>query len=649
MFNTSLELEYKHKLYFYIQLINSILGLSVFIYSSTFLPINDYNFYFPDMALALFIISLFALALSRFIDKKLKYTTYLISTLQFFAILYFIYTSRFAFNTLFFWLTGFIILTYFFTSLRFSIIQIIISICFLFFWPNSFLDKELTLYSFNATYDRSFFLSSGAFMIFITSIFFFSERIKRMYYKVILEASQKIKGEASFAIYNPNPVFEYSRQHNLVPKNHHAREFVLTSSNIEIDRLMQYSLDVNVTKNKRMVRCMLGENHFLLNLVPVEDKVNLYLTNITSLIKAQYELEEKEQYNRAIIDAMPGFVSWVDSDLNYLGVNNHLCEFFDAKPSDFIGKRLGTVHSSEDDALFSIAEKLFKSSEDFISVEIQYIHNGVNYWNFVNLKKYNHGEAAVIVSVDISNLKQAEEQLTQEQKKAEASAKLAAFGEMSAGIAHEINNPLAIIKGAVHRLNKLKEKGQLSDDKFEELVEKTYYGIDRVTKIISGMKNLSRDGQNDAFEIIKFSEIIDDSLVLLSKKCEVNNIELLISDYKADLKLYCQRVQISQVLVILINNSIDAIKKQKTKWIKIEIYRTETHLLLSIIDSGGGIDSDVTEDIFKPFFTTKKVGKGTGLGLSLASKIIKSHQGEFSLDTQNPHTKFDIIIPLNKL
>ena len=161
------------------------------------------------------------------------------------------------------------------------------------------------------------------------------------------------------------------------------------------------------------------------------------------------------------------------------------------------------------------------------------------------------------------------------------------------------------------------------------------------------MKNLSSDGQNDTFEMSFIKEIIDDSLVLLSKKCEVNNIELIISNYDKQIDFFCQRVQISQVLVILFNNSIDAIQNNQHKWIKIFIEKLDNNLKISVVDSGCGVDISVTEKIFKPFFTTKKVGKGTGLSLSLAERFIKAHKGEFTLDQESINTKFDIVIPID--
>jgi len=649
MRDISLEIKYKNKLFYYMQIVKLIIASGICLTSTFIIPTNIYNFYIPFISGSVAINSIIGLILYHKFDSSLRYTTYISTGLDFFIILVSIYVSSFAYTTMFFWVPAFILFTYFFTNIKFTLIQLFISFAFLAGWPWAYINKEDILMStVAADYGPTFYLSTSSFILFIFTIFHFSEKIKNMYAQAVIDASGQIRAESSFPMNNPNPVFEYNKVEHLVPRNHHAREFILTATNIEIDRLMQYSLDSMNSKNEKKVRCMLGKDHYIVNLVPIENKINIYMTNITDLIRAQIEIQEKEQYNRAVIDAMPGFVSWVDNDMKYLGVNKHMCDFFNTKEEEFVGNKVGAIHSYSDTSILNITKKLFaNSSVDTISNEIKYEYNGEIFWNYITLKKYDHGQKAVLVSVDLTNLKKAEEQITEEQKKAEANAKLAAFGEMSAGIAHEINNPLSIIKGTVQRINKLRSKGTLTEEKFDGLLEKTHYGIDRVTKIISGMKNLSRDGQNDAFEMSFMKEIIDDSLVLLSKKCEACNIELIISNYDKNIEFFCQRVQISQVLVILINNSIDAIQNNQHKWIKIFIEKADNKLKISIVDSGSGVGISVTKKIFKPFFTTKKVGKGTGLGLSLAERIIKAHKGEFTLDQESKNTKFDITIPLD--
>jgi PAS domain S-box-containing protein len=649
MQQVSLEIKYKNKLFYYMQIVKFFVAAIICIISFFIIPSTIYNFYIPYITLSIVVTSLVGLSLYKTIDKSLKYTSFITSGMEFLIILIAIYISKFSYNTLFFWIPAFITLTYFFTNVKFSLIQVFVTFLFIVTWPWAFYNEsEIIKSTIASNYSPSFYLSTGGFVVFLFTIFHFSEKIKNLYAKAITNAFGQIRVESSFPVNNPNPIFEYNIVEKLLPRNLHGREFVLTATNIEIERLSQYSLDTMNSKTPKKVRCMLGSNHYLVNLVPIEEKVNIYLTNITDLIHAQVEIEKKEQYNRAVIDAIPGFVSWIDSDLNYIGVNKNLCEFFNTVEEEFIGNKVGSVHSHKDTTILDLAYKLFNNANiDSISEEIKYDFEGEVFWNYITLKKYNDSRNAVLVSVDVTDLKKAQEQIIQEQKKAEASAKLAAFGEMSAGIAHEINNPLSIIKGTVHRITKLKSKGTLSDTKHDELIEKCNYGIDRVSNIINGMLNLSRDGHDDDFEFAYVKSIIQDSLVLLSKKCELNNIKLSISKYDENLRLNCQRVQLSQVLVILINNSIDAIKELQNKWINIEIKNDDKNLIISIIDSGNGIDSSLEDKVFKPFFTTKNVGKGTGLGLSLAVRIIEAHRGEFSIDKESINTKFDISIPLN--
>src|SRR5690606_35778156 len=127
-----------------------------------------------------------------------------------------------------------------------------------------------------------------------------------------------------------------------------------------------------------------------------------------------------------------------------------------------------------------------------------------------------------------------------------------------------------------------------------------------------GLKNLARKGSCDSFEEISITSVVEDSLILLSHKCIKRGIELEIVPFNEATTLYCQRVQISQVLVILINNSIAALEEQPLKWIKVEVETFSSVLRISVTDSGMGIKSELGEKIFEPFFTTKKVGKGTG-------------------------------------
>ena len=108
----------------------------------------------------------------------------------------------------------------------------------------------------------------------------------------------------------------------------------------------------------------------------------------------------------------------------------------------------------------------------------------------------------------------------------------------------------------------------------------------------------------------------------------------------------CRRIEISQVLIILLNNSFDAICKRKERWVKVEAKDLGDATEISVTDSGDGIPLEIQEKILTPFYTTKEVGEGTGLGLSIGKGIIDGHSGRFYIDNNSPNTKF--IIELKK-
>jgi C4-dicarboxylate-specific signal transduction histidine kinase len=121
-------------------------------------------------------------------------------------------------------------------------------------------------------------------------------------------------------------------------------------------------------------------------------------------------------------------------------------------------------------------------------------------------------------------------------------------------------------------------------------------------------------------------------------KCEID----------ADLELYCDAVEIEQVLVNLIGNGVDAVKDRSEKWVSIKSFKNQTDTIIQVIDSGPGIESDLANKIFQPFFTTKVVGEGTGLGLSVSKGILEEHGAKIVVNSAFPNTCFEISFPLQQ-
>jgi signal transduction histidine kinase len=139
---------------------------------------------------------------------------------------------------------------------------------------------------------------------------------------------------------------------------------------------------------------------------------------------------------------------------------------------------------------------------------------------------------------------------------------------------------------------------------------------------------------------------VQETLELTREKVKNNNVDLQCS-MDVDAVISCQPVQISQVIMNLLINSMHAVSSLEEKWISIEAEQTtDGYLKLKITDSGKGISPEHQSKIMEPFYTTKPVGQGTGLGLSISAGIIKTHNGTLDLNAQSPNTQFVITLPI---
>jgi nitrogen-specific signal transduction histidine kinase len=233
---------------------------------------------------------------------------------------------------------------------------------------------------------------------------------------------------------------------------------------------------------------------------------------------------------------------------------------------------------------------------------------------------------------------------------ANISSKMASLGEMASGIAHEINNPLAIIKTSAAHMGSLVKRQDYSQDKFIKNIERINLTVDRISKIVKGLRFFSTTMQDNHFKMDSVANLLDDTLSLCSEKFKINGVELKIKtpeNFK-EIQIECRAVEISQVLLNLMNNSFDAILNLPERWIEIEIRPEAQSMIFSITDSGSGISKEHVNKVLTPFFTTKVAGKGTGLGLSISQKIIYSHAGKLWIDNKCPHTRFVFEIPIKQ-
>lgn len=228
------------------------------------------------------------------------------------------------------------------------------------------------------------------------------------------------------------------------------------------------------------------------------------------------------------------------------------------------------------------------------------------------------------------------------------SSRLASLGEMAGGIAHEINNPLTIIKGHAFRLKVLSEKDKITKVDITTYSEKIIEVVNRISQIVHSLKKISREDKNSPKESISTEMILQDALYLSSQKFKSRGVELTYENPIKDVTINCRPVEVSRVLINLLNNAFDAVKESSTKnkSVKIIVKKEKGFARFDIVDNGDGISKDNLAKIMTPFFTTKPVGLGTGLGLSLSLTIIEAHGGSINVNSEPGNTVFSVRLPL---
>ncbi len=272
-------------------------------------------------------------------------------------------------------------------------------------------------------------------------------------------------------------------------------------------------------------------------------------------------------------------------------------------------------------------------------------------------------------------LKETQFQLVQKEK-------LSAIGQLAAGVAHEINNPMGYISSNFETLAKyinvfkqlmnkykqlieevdVKEQASLIDQwekkhkvpfimkDIDDLLNESRQGINKVSKIVLSLRNFARAEVEDIFTHEDINEIIEETLFIVKNEAKYT------IDIKKELgnilPALCNRGQIAQIILNVLLNAIQAIKSQERETrgiIIVKTYLKDGYVACEITDDGPGIPAKIIEKIFDPFFTTKDVGEGTGLGLSISYDIIvNKHKGEILVDSVvGKGTTFTIQLPIN--
>lgn len=249
----------------------------------------------------------------------------------------------------------------------------------------------------------------------------------------------------------------------------------------------------------------------------------------------------------------------------------------------------------------------------------------------------------VAVVRDITERKRAEAEKQKMEQQLQLAGRLAAVGELAAGVAHELNNPLAAVQGFAQFLFAREDL----DETIRTDVETIYTEALRASKITSNLLSFARK-HNPEKRLISINDALAQSLELNAYRMRVNNIEVIV-DFDPDLpKIMADFHQMQQVFVNVITNSEQAMTETHGRgklWVKTQ--KVGKKIQVSFTDDGPGISEENLGKVFDPFFTTKDVGKGTGLGLSICYGLVKEHGGEISAkSTLGEGTTFIVELPV---
>ncbi|MDL1970272.1 MAG: PAS domain S-box protein [Candidatus Desulfofervidaceae bacterium] len=429
---------------------------------------------------------------------------------------------------------------------------------------------------------------------------------------------------------------------------------------------------------------------------PMKDKDG----NIVAIIEAFRDVTERKQIEEALREAEERYRTVTENSLSGIFmlqdgilkfVNRQFARIFGYRKKDLLETKFEKLIHPEDQLRFNqIVNGILNTAEVAQRIEFRGVKaGGENIIVGMTMVKIDyHGQPAVLgYMADITKRKQTEKELIESNKKLQQALdelkkmqaqlvqqeKMASIGQLAAGIAHEMNNPVGFVFSNFKNLRdyvedfktlleqyqqclqKLEEGKQIDKAEIEKIkqIEKeidlkflledieglfkdTEEGLKRLIEIIQNLREFSRVDQVGDYTEYDINEGIKSTLVIIKNEYKYH------VDVKTELgnipPIYCHPGQINEVLMNIILNAVQAIKSQNRKdkgTILIKTYSDKDYVYCAISDDGPGIPEEIRGKIFDPFFTTKPVGKGTGLGLSICYDIVvNKHKGEIWVESE---------------
>jgi PAS domain S-box-containing protein len=352
------------------------------------------------------------------------------------------------------------------------------------------------------------------------------------------------------------------------------------------------------------------------------------LVDITERRAIEKRLHKEQEFARRLVDSFPDLIFVVDANKRYTFASPRVKEVLGYEDTETIGITFGErTHQEERAMLMALYDDMFAGRRSFASIEVQVRHRQGEWrrlrCHFSPLFDENGKiEGIVISGRDVTEVKRLEEQLIQAEK-------LAAMGQMLAGVAHELNNPLTAILG----VSELLRDRQGLDESTKRQLEMTHRQARRAARIVQNLLEFSRPASPQK-RVLDLNNIIDRTIQLHEHSLRRSNIEVDFHPLPGLPPITGDANQLIQVFLNLVSNAEQAIREvRQSGRIQIRLGQSTNRVFASVQDDGIGIKPEALAKLFDPFFTTKRPGGGTGLGLSICMSIVREHGGNIEVES----------------
>lgn len=420
--------------------------------------------------------------------------------------------------------------------------------------------------------------------------------------------------------------------------NHSLYEFIHKEETVSLQLILEETVR---TKRSTQYECKwvhLDQTpvFFDMQFIPLlndQQQILCIAHNVTSHIqRMETALDKIDQY-KLVTEHITDLIQLVDTELNILYASPSYQSVLEFDPTNLAGSSLFQLIHPDDKERLSRKVELLRTSKKPVYTEVRYQHNNGD-WSLMEANltplfdSEKNIEGIILSSRDITVRKQNEEAIAQAEK-------LSVIGQMAAGIAHEIRNPLTSLKGFVQLL---KRESNSNQHYFEVMLTE----LDRINFIVSELLVLAKPNTVD-FSHQNLHEIINHVMMLLDTQAILNNVQILADFDPVISNIYCAPNHLKQVFMNVIKNSIEAMPHGGIILIKTKLLNGN-QICISFQDNGRGIPDELLTKLGEPFFTTKE--RGSGLGLMVSQKIIKDHRGELHFSSElTKGTKVTITLP----